>query len=283
MLNGMRNLYPAFFTVATVLVALVVAIAKEAGHLGQYGRGVPYLIAAILLCIALGVVCLISGKHQRDSVWPSPPSQSQIAEANPRQEQHVEQHVHIGRDLLQPPVAPVPLPQVAEPNIRFIPPVVTTKVATGIQDNTFFFERADGSDMIVAKFRNNVQGQGNIREPHIRAQIIYRNNAGDEITDVPAAIWLEERRRYTKFTSGDTKALILLAVTADRKVCELWKEHRNRQYSSTIELRSDEIVGIAEGIEVRLILENGGGCLGVYFFDVVEWNHRVLPIVALRD
>jgi hypothetical protein len=103
MLNGMRNLYPAFFTVATALVALVVAIAKEAGHLGQYGRGVPYLIAAILLCIALGVVCLISGKHQRDSVWPSPPSQSQIAEANPRQEQHVEQHVHIGRDLLQPP------------------------------------------------------------------------------------------------------------------------------------------------------------------------------------
>jgi hypothetical protein len=42
MLNGMRNLYPAFFTVATALVALVVAIAKEAGHLGQYGRGVPH-------------------------------------------------------------------------------------------------------------------------------------------------------------------------------------------------------------------------------------------------
>jgi hypothetical protein len=32
MLNGMRNLYPAFFTFATALVALVVAIAKEAGH-----------------------------------------------------------------------------------------------------------------------------------------------------------------------------------------------------------------------------------------------------------
>jgi len=62
--------------------------------------------------------------------------------------------------LLQPPVSPVPLPQVAEPNIRFIPPVVTTKVATGIQDNTFFFERADGSDMIVAKFRNDVQRRG---------------------------------------------------------------------------------------------------------------------------
>jgi len=199
----MRNLYPAFFVVATALVALVIAIAKEAGHLGQYGRAVPYLIVAILLCIILGVVSLITGRHQKDSVGPSP-SQSH-AEANP----HLEQHVHIGRDLLQsPPAAPVPLAQVAEPNISFIPPAVTTKVATGIQGDATFFERADGSDMIVAKFRNDVQGQGNIREPYIRAQIIYRSNSGNELTDVPAAIWLNERRRYTKFTSGDTKAFI---------------------------------------------------------------------------
>ena len=283
MLGGMRYLYPAFFTVATLLGALVVAILKEVGHLSRYAWAVPYLTAVILLCITLGVVSLVRGRDQGDSAKSSPPSQSQIAEANPRQEQHVEQHVHIGRDLLQPPVAPVPLRQVAEPNIRFIPPVVTTKVATGIQDTTFFFERADGSDMIVAKFRNDVQGQGNIREPYIRAQIIYRTNSGDELTDVPAAIWLEEHRRYTKFTSGDTKALILLAANADRKICKLWKEHRNREYGSTIELRSDEIAGIVESIEVRLIVENGGGCLRVYFFDVVEWNDRLLPIVALRD
>lgn len=282
MLNGMRNLYPAFFAVASALVALVIAIAKEAGHLGQYGRAVPYLFAAILLCIALGVVSLITARHQRDSVGLSP-SQAH-AEANPRQEQHVEQHVHIGPDLLQPPlVGHAPLPQVAEPNIRFIRPLSTTKVATGLQDNTLFFERADGSDMIVAKFRNDVQGLGNIREPYIRAQIIYRNNAGDEITDVPAAIWLEERRRYTQFTSGDTKALILLTATADRGICKLWKEHRNTQYGSTIELRAEEIAGIVEGIEVRLIVENGGACLGVFFFDVVKWNDRILPIVALRD
>ena len=53
MLNGMRNLYPAFFAVTGALVALLVAIEKEAGHLDHCGWAIPYLIAAIVLCIVL--------------------------------------------------------------------------------------------------------------------------------------------------------------------------------------------------------------------------------------
>lgn len=277
----MRNLYPAFFAVMGLLVALLIAIEKEAGHLGHYGWAIPYLISAIVVCLVFGVASILTGRNQ-DSAKSLPSPQTQNAQANPHQ--HVEQHVHIERDVLQPPhVATVRAPEIAEPNIRFIPPVATTKIATGLQDNTLFFERADGLEMVVAKFRNDVQGQGNIHEPYIRAQIIYRNNAGDELTDVPAAIWLDERRRYTKFTSGATKTLVLLAANANRRVCKLWKEHRNGQYGSTIELRSDEMVEGVESIEVRLIVENGGACLGVFRFDFVEWNDRLLPILALQD
>lgn len=55
----------AFLTIATMLCALTIAIAREGAHLGTYEWAVPYLAAAMLVCIVSGIALLArAGKHQ---------------------------------------------------------------------------------------------------------------------------------------------------------------------------------------------------------------------------
>jgi hypothetical protein len=75
----MKYIGAAFFSVATMLGALTIAIARESGQLGKYEWAVPYLIVAIVASMILGITCLIKVGRQQEkqsAASASPPQSS---------------------------------------------------------------------------------------------------------------------------------------------------------------------------------------------------------------
>ena len=93
------KLSTAFFTAATILTALTLAIAKEGARLGRYEWAVPYLAVLLIVCFLLGTWSLWREK-QHVPLRPDPPfSQVIKQEANPQ----INQTVIVHRDA---PIAP---------------------------------------------------------------------------------------------------------------------------------------------------------------------------------
>jgi hypothetical protein len=85
----MKYIGAVFLTVATMLCALTIAIAKEGDHLGRYEWTVPYLIAALLVCLLLGIISLVKAGRQQEQRRNAPSPLQTIT-----QKQEVSPHFH---------------------------------------------------------------------------------------------------------------------------------------------------------------------------------------------
>jgi hypothetical protein len=69
----MKYIGAAFLTLATMICALTIAIAKEGDHLGKYEWAVPYLAAVLCVFVILGLASLVKAGRQQEQKNNAPP------------------------------------------------------------------------------------------------------------------------------------------------------------------------------------------------------------------
>ena len=182
------------------------------------------------------------------------------------------------------PAKPQPLPPESkpQPNIKF---VETRDADVYPSDDTLFHETQCGLGefkVTIVCFRNEgVEGQ-RVPSVDVRAHVIYRDAAGQEITDVPSGVWLEEYKGHTGFTLGTKKCLILFLLTDQGTLKKLWKEAYRHAQSwmsglPSYRVRDEAIHGQVATLEIQLLSEFTDICVLKKVFEIGEYEDGVLP------
>lgn len=112
-----------------------------------------------------------------------------------------------------PKPEPLPPDHEPQPNIKF---VETRETDIYHSDDTVFHETQRGlgdSKVTIVCFRNDgIEGQ-RVPGVDVRAHAIYRDADGQEITDMPSGVWLEEYKGHADFTPGIKRCLIVFFLT----------------------------------------------------------------------
>jgi len=130
----------------------------------------------------------------------------------------------------QQPQVPAPQPG---PNLIFVQARIAPVTLDNTPDRQFFYESRiedrDDPRAVLACFRNElVDGRAGIDLENVRAQVIYRNQAGQEIgLAILGACWLNEFGDMVDFPVGDTHCAVLITRRADGQLLMPW--HRRRR------------------------------------------------------
>ena len=182
------------------------------------------------------------------------------------------------------PLPPEPKPL---PNIKFVD---ARDADVYHSPDTIFHETQRGlGDFKVAIvcFRNEgIEGQ-RIASVDVRAHVIYRDAAGQEITDIPSAVWLEEYKGHTDFTLGTKKCLIVFLLTNQGTLKKLWKEAYTHEQSwmgggePSYRVRDEAIRGQVATVEIQLLSELTNICALKRVFEAGTYENGVLPKLTI--
>ena len=173
-----------------------------------------------------------------------------------------------------------------EPNIRFI----ESKAVDIYEAEGKFSKTQDGLGdlrVTVVCFRNEGILGREVREPDIKAHVIYKDVNGNEIADVPRAVWLQEYKGHTPFNTGEKKCLILFLLTKQGTLKRLWKEAYFHEHSwmsggPSFRVGDERIPAQVATVEISLLSESGGKCLKYLTFQAESYSEGELPRLVLK-
>jgi len=146
------------------------------------------------------------------------------------------------------------------------------------------FHQASPGDVSVslACFRNDPTGQTAVAEPSLRAHVIYRDSSGNEVSDLPMGVWLDQPSEIAEFRLGDKKCLIILLFNPrTKKRMKVWNELQQASFGTFVQIRDEELPGSIASIEVNLLAAHKGACL-VHTVLVAENLEDELPSFKAR-
>src|SRR5215469_1132615 len=132
-------------------------------------------------------------------------------------------NVNLGNSLLSQQAQPTPTVAKPKANLRF----VETKSVQIHAGNGEFFESPQGLGdyrVTVACFRNEAIVGETLKQPDVKAHIIFRDLAGTEFGDVSSGVWLQVYKDAAPFTVGTKRCVILFLLTNQGTLKRLWKE-----------------------------------------------------------
>ena len=232
--------------------------------LAYYINGPKLAVTCLSAGILILVITILRRRHKQERTQPPSPSQSVQQTANPVITQNPTQTVNVNidaqaRQAQEPPPDP-PMPKL-EPNIRFVEAKVIP--ATTGSGNTFHEAqaRSGGFYVGIACFRNDGIVGKRLRQPHVKAHIVFRDAEGLEITDVPRAVWMDNSRDYVEFAIGHKRCLILFLLTEEGTLKRLWSERFFHEQSwmnrgPSFRQRDDVISEKIASIKVDLVSES---------------------------
>lgn len=163
----------------------------------------------------------------------------------------------------QPPVSQAPPEPRAVPNLIFLRTRVIRVTYEPNNGNELFYESRviDNHDprAVIACFRNEPTVRGRVLDArHVRAQIVYRDNAGQEIGNgIPRACWLDDPMDLVHFHVGESHCAILLFANPDGALYVPWKRRQNTGYGDVVTTQVYEFGEQAiSTIEIRVLSDN---------------------------
>lgn len=204
-----------------------------------------------LLCLGIGFILLILAYFVRKK--PSQPESALSQHNEQRVEASPQQIVNIGSDILRPPgTLPVPatpiLKQVEDPDITILP-----SEDRRLSD---FHDYAPAFSVIVACLRNDsMYGQ----RSDFAAHIVYKDENGNEVTDVGRGIWLSRISSTTvRFPTGITQRLAIFLSNGSGLLKPVAARHRVALAGRPIvlsEITEEKFKQQIASVEIRLLRE----------------------------
>lgn len=183
----------------------------------------------------------------------------------------------------KPKSAPKPLRK-PTPNVR----VVTAKIQRLAFSETgtgFIVSAQKGYDSIVVCFRNDsTAGASNIGMYGVRAHVIYRNDHGMELLDIPAGCWIDNSTDSVDLELGRSRCLVVAAEDGKRGWFAPWmdrKQHQEFPGGDYFELEGTEMPQNVSNFEIALIDANNF-CLPLEKFSITESEEKI-SIVRTSD
>jgi len=172
-------------------------------------------------------------------------------------------------------------------NIRFLQ-AKTVHARSGLGDGLIYESAQAPGDFQVSVvcFRNEpIVGQ-KVQQPTLKSHITYKDNKGNEITDAPRGVWLEEYGDATVFEWGRKKCLIIFLLSKQGTLRRLWNEKYATEHlwmagGPVFRISDDGITGKVASVEVRLLAQDI--CVLSAEFDVKERLASTLPELSLRS
>jgi hypothetical protein len=152
------------------------------------------------------------------------------------------------------------------PNLIFLHARIASVTFDNGRDQQFFYESRiqdrDDPRVVLACFRNEPAAGGAVIDAElVRAQVVYRNEAGQEIgLGIPRACWLNENADMVDFRVGDSQCAILILMRADGLLLMPWM-HRTRSrdgYGDVVSVRNQAVNEAIRTIEVRVLSDEYG-------------------------
>ncbi len=235
--------------------------------------------------IAILVIMMFLRGGKRDS-GPSSASHESHQTANPVVVQNANPTININvvpQGQPEPPsTLPAPRPK---PNINFVE--AKSVLAHGGQGEIYESPPGLGDFQVsVVCFRNDpLVGQG-IQQPSVTAHIVYKDNGGAEVTDVPRGVWLGQYGESAVFETGKKRCLIVFLLNKQDTLMKLWNESYYSRDSwmsggPSFRLRDAGISAKIACVEMSLIAHDA--CLLRATFDVTPYDCGHLPDLVLRS
>jgi hypothetical protein len=138
----------------------------------------------------------------------------------------------------------------------------------------------------VVCFRNDAIVGNIVREPNIKAHIVYKDKNGAEITDVPRSVWLGQTGESTIFERGQRKCMIVLLLSNQGTLKKLWNESYTTAHSwmaggPSFRIRDEAMSREVSSCEISLLTVKT--CLLRAVFDVKQGEIGQLPNLVLNS
>ena len=187
---------------------------------------------------------------------------------------------------------PISVPEQQGPkhNIKFVGARAVGAHAGTKGNNTIYESPQDDlSDfkVFVACFRNEAVVGLNVHQPELKAHIIFKDKDGNEITDVPRAVWLDHYGESVPFGPGQKKCLIIFLLGDQKARIKLWNESYRTDHSwmsgggPHFRIRNESIATGVAFVEVNLLSHDT--CVVLASFVVEERETENLPRLVLTS
>jgi len=209
-------------------------------------------------------------------------------EKTPVYSAHVKRLVQVSKQgASKRPHAPAPKTS-PQQNLRFVGAKAITAHA-GTNGGAEIYESPQGLgdfQISILCFRNEAVVGQSIQEPHVNAHIVYKDKDGQEITDAPRGVWLEQYRDETIFEAGKKRCLVIFLLSSQDTLKKLWKETYTTETSwmaggPLFRIRDEGISGDIASIEVSLLVDDA--CVLQAIFEVKPRQSGRLPELLLRS
>jgi len=192
----------------------------------------------------------------------------------------------LGNSLLSQQAQPTPTVAKPKANLRF----VETKSVQIHAGNGEFFESPQGLGdyrVTVACFRNEAIVGETLKQPDVKAHIIFRDLAGTEFGDVSSGVWLQVYKDAAPFTVGTKRCVILFLLTNQGTLKRLWKEAYVTEHSwmggPSFRVRDEVIVARIATVEINLLEASTGRCIMQANLSAEECIDGELPTLVLKE
>ncbi len=174
-------------------------------------------------------------------------------------------------------------------NINFVEATSTTS-HLGEPSNSTMHEspqRLGDFQISVIRFRNDVVVGQKVEEPSLTCHIIYRDQDGKEITDVPRGVWLDHYGESVDFELGKKRSVVIFLLAKQGTVKKLWNESYFTSTSwmadgrPSFRIRDEGIRGETASVEISLL--SGTSCVLQAIFDLEEREDGKLPTLKLKS
>jgi len=134
-------------------------------------------------------------------------------------------------------------------------------------------------------FRNEARKESAPKQPDVKAHIVYKDSADRELADLNSGVWIEEYNDYTRFSSGDKKCLVILAMyLPEKRLRKVWKEEYHTQDSwmggSMFVIREEHVPWPIATITVELLDRSDGSFIDEFTVRVSGGLATVFPALS---
>lgn len=242
-----------------------------------------------IVCGLAGAVILVAILFSRRGNKHSQPASSTVQQtANPVMTQTASPtiNVNLGNSLPSQPAQQTQTIAKPQPNIRF---VEAKSVQIHAGDGTFFESPQGLGDyrVGVACFRNEAMVGRTLKQPSVKAHVIFKDSAGAQVSDISSGVWLDVYEDAAPFTVGTKRCVILFLLTNQGILKRLWKESYVTEHSwmggPSFRVRDEVIAARIADIEINLLEDATGTCLVQANFSVEGYSDGELPALVLRQ
>jgi hypothetical protein len=276
---------------ATSLLTLAIAIASGQIFSG-HGWLVPYLVVASIVFYVLALVLAIA-HWMRKTKEKDKATVSDQQTQTVRQEANPQQNVYIGADVLTrdsgdrkeslPSTSTATEPKT---NFQFVE-TRAIRAHAGLGDSRIYESPQGLGDFQVSVvcFRNDAIVGKPVRQPNLKAHIVYKNKNGQEITDVPRGVWLDHYGESILFETGKRRCLILFLLSKQGTVMKVWNDSYRTSQSwmsggPSFRIRTEAMSENVASVEVNLLGREV--CFLQAVFDVKPHDSDGLPSLSLK-